>query len=146
MFSHDIEGVFYTVDQKDITKSLNMTYEVLYERAEQFLLSPHGERWFQDFLSKVIFPKTDRFNPFYAYEKAFAILHGYEIFIVEKLEKEAEKISIKDLIKFLRGGLYRTPLHIFISSAKPKKSVMKAARESNFHKRWSSGVGKKLKK
>jgi predicted Zn-dependent peptidase len=144
--NYDIEGFHYTVNPKDIKRSLNMVYEIIYSKAETFLRTKQGERWFANFLSSVIFPTTKSFDGDYAENKAFSVLYGYEIQRFEKVEEEAEKVTIDAVLKYLKKNLQSIPIHIFISSPVSRKLIMKAVHTSQFHKHWSSRIPKKLKK
>ncbi len=146
MASYDIEGFHFTVNHRNITPSLDLTYEIIYKKLEEFLLSDQGKKWFESFLSHFIFPKTLSFNPNYAMEKAFAIHHGYELPDFEKAVEVAKNITIKDLQKYLKTNFQNIPLHIFVASPKKEKEIRKAVYKSKLHKHWSSRIPQKLKK
>jgi len=127
-----IKVVFENSKIKDVLKNFE---HFIFEDLSSFINSSQGDEWFEDVLSRYIFPLTINYSHDAATEAAKTYFEYGEMYNYNKYVDEAKKITKTDLLKKIRE-LQSTPPHIWVESNLPQKEVEKIVKESTLWKRF----------
>lgn len=134
-FYYSTNGMKFTTSNENITKILDELYVLLYEYSFKFLDSDKGIEWFDDFLSNHIYPRTTRFNSDTAEQIALGLFECEDLFNENLLVKEAKKLKIEDIKRYLEH-LLEIPPHIWIESDQKKEELEKIVKNSKLAKKF----------
>lgn len=141
-YGYDTSGFRFVSEKEKVKKTLEELHFLLYTKAFTFLKSKKGKEWFDDVISTYIFPRTTKFNEELAEGAATSFLEGTDIFNTNISIREAKKIMISDIKKYLEERL-RTPPHIWVESDMSEKEMRDLIKESPFEKEVNISYQKK---
>ncbi len=141
-YGYDMNGFRFISEKDKVKKTLEELYILLYTKALNFLKSKKGKEWFDDVISTYIFPRTTKFNEELAEGAATSFFEGTDIFNTNISIKEAKKVKILDIKKYLEQKL-KTPPHIWIESDMSEEEMRGLIKESSFEKEFNISYQKK---
>ncbi len=128
-WQYGITGLSITFEPKYFKKALEGLNEIINHGSIKFLKTSQGKKWFDNYISKFIFPRTVNYNSEYSQEKSSQLLEKYELFDFEKAKKAAEKITIDELIEYIEKENKRFDYSYWIDTPinveKVKKEIAK---------------------
>ena len=116
--------------------TLNELYAVIYDYTFHFLQTKKGREWFDDAISRFIFPRSIKFSSDLAESDASSLIEDKEIFNDNKSVKAAKAIVIEDIQKYLEE-MINIPPHIWIEGNINKKEIKDIVNKSLFGKRFN---------
>lgn len=132
-----IDSFVFACDLKDLKRVIDEAHEVIFRRAVSFLNTKEGRKWFEDKVSRHIYPNTTTYSQGYTENKASYILWGRALANPEKLMKAAENVSVEDVQKYIQDNIQTTPPHVWVVSSLENDKVIKELEKSKLHKYWS---------
>ena len=136
-FYYDIFGFDFTTDKERVLTTLNELYTIMYDYSFHFLRSKKGKEWFDDEISRFVFPRSIRFSNDLAEYDASSIIEGKEIFNDNKSVKAAKNIIIEDIRKYLEE-MINIPPHIWVEGSIDEKEIKDIINKSSFGKRFNN--------
>jgi predicted Zn-dependent peptidase len=133
-FNKRIVGYELIIQPENYDKVLESLNDMLEKKIEKFLNSKEGEIWFESAISRYIFPRNIPYRTNYAERKALPILEDAEVFELDKGVKEALKISMEDVSKYIKEFFNNTPL-FWIESDSEGKKLIKRLEKSKLYNR-----------
>jgi predicted Zn-dependent peptidase len=133
-FNKRIVGYELIIQPENYDKVLESLNDMLEKKIEKFLNSKEGEIWFESAISRYIFPRNIPYRTNYAERKALPILEDAEVFELDKGVKEALKISMEDVSKYIKEFFNNTPL-FWIESDSEGKKLIKTLEKSKLYNR-----------
>lgn len=130
-FYYDISGFSFTTEQSKVLDTLNELYTLMHDYTFQFLQTTKGREWFDDAISRFIFPSSIKFSSDLAEFDASSIIEGKEIFNDNKSVNAAKAVVIEDIQKYLEE-MINIPPHIWIEGDIKKKEIKDIVNKSLF--------------
>ena len=135
-FYYDISGFSFTTEESKVLDTLNELYAVIYDYTFHFLQTKKGREWFDDAISRFIFPRSIKFSSDLAESDASSLIEDKEIFNDNKSVKAAKAIVIEDIQEYLKE-MINIPPHIWIEGNINKKEIIEIVNKSSFGKRFN---------
>jgi predicted Zn-dependent peptidase len=134
-FGYNIQGISFISEIGKFSKTLESLHTILEKDIFEFLNSQRGKDWFLDVLSTFIYPRTVPYNSKLTEDVSSTYLERGEVFNNNIYVKEAKKVTVEDVKRFLRKR-FNTPPHIWLESGGKKKELEKVVKDSSFGKRF----------
>jgi predicted Zn-dependent peptidase len=135
-FYYDISGFSFTTEQSKVLDTLNELYTLMHDYTFHFLKTKKGREWFDDAISRFIFPRSIKFSSDLAESDASSLIEDKEIFNDNKSVKAAKAIVIEDIQEYLKE-MINIPPHIWIEGNINKKEIIEIVNKSLFGKRFN---------
>ncbi|MCK9368526.1 insulinase family protein [Candidatus Dojkabacteria bacterium] len=133
---NSVESVDLTLKVNLVTAAIDMFYEVIKNKANRFLDSKNGKRWFEGKISTFIYLNTEPYDKDYAEELGIRQLINKGVYDFEKAKKIGMKIKIGDLKDFFSERFVDIPPRIWVESPEDEKTILKEINNSKLVKRW----------
>lgn len=120
---YDVVGFSASCSLENYDKLISETKRLFEKEIPKFARSAQGKRWYQDVVSRYIYPNTYEFNREYAFGKAYAQLHNYEISEFEKRKQAIVNTTIDDVLSEYEKML-KIPKATFVSSDQESEKMI----------------------
>ena len=137
-FTYEMHGFTFTTEVEKAAEGLEAVYDLLYKRMVLFLKSKKAEKWFESAVSIYLFPHTKSYDPEYAEGRVVEIIEGNEIYLFGKSVPVAKKVTLADLLDYVKKELIAVPPHVWVTSPLSKARMENLLHKSAFEKRWGT--------
>lgn len=128
-WDYSLVGFEITTDLKNFKEALIGLNEVIYKKSIQFIKTPQGVKWFENYISSYLFPRTVGYIDDYSQGKSFTLLNGYELFDFEKAKDAIQKITISELREYIEIENSKSPYSYWVDSPEKKETVRKEVKK-----------------
>lgn len=134
-----LQGFKFTTEKGKFHDAIDEFYEVLTNKAIEFINTREGEKWFTGILSNYIFTNTINYNSDYSQNLMFDILLGEREYVRDwdKIIDFAQSISKEDVINYIEEKYIKeSPRFWFVSDLKDEE-VYNIFKKSKLYKHFN---------
>lgn len=141
-FKHDVRGFKCNAEVHNFPKLLDAIHDLVFSGLVEFLKSEDGKKWFDNSVSRYIFPHTNEYDVEYAETRSLDVLEDCDIYLFDKAVKVAKKLRRDDLIEYIESTVLTLPPHVWVVSPQKDDEMVNALKKSKVHAKWGlSDVG-----
>ncbi len=130
-----IRGFKFTCDRDNLIKTLNASYDAIYNRVEDFFNSEYGKTWFNNIISNHIFRSNEVIIDDYAERFGVEALDNspYMYYDYKKGNKALKELQIEELKLFIQKFLNKSKPRIWFVSPYDKEEILNDFKKSKFY-------------
>jgi predicted Zn-dependent peptidase len=125
-FDFDVRGFKCSTETRKLKKLLAALEVFIFNDLTDFLGTDDGVRWFDNSVSRYVFPNTTEYDPDYAETRSLNVLEDCEVYLFDKAVEVAKGLLAEDLIRYIDDNLHNLAPHVWMVSSEKEAEIVGA--------------------